>query len=435
MNDARNLHRLGARAAAKAIAAGELRSEALAEALLERIAQREPAVRAWVHIDRDDVLRQAREADASTSQGLLRGVPVAWKDVIDCAGLPTSCGSPIHRDAVARTDAGAVAMSRRAGALVFGKTVTAEFAASQPGPTRHPLNAAHTPGGSSSGSAAAVADGMVPLAVGTQTGGSVIRPASYCGIVGFKPSFGLVNRHGVKQLADSFDTVGTFARSVDDTALLVAALTGRGDFAQLTAARPARIAPWQGPEWGEAEAPMRAAVDAALSQLSAAGATIATITAPAPVAGMAEAHKRIEYFELARALQHEYRTAREQLSPALVSRIEAGLALAPADYEAALALRDETRRQAAALFAGVDLLLAPAATGEAPEGLKSTGKASFNRLWTALGFPAITLPHSLGPGGLPLGLQFVAAPRRDAALLAHAAWIEGVLPRLPRTSP
>jgi amidase len=424
------LYRMGAAAAARAIASGELRSEALVEALLERIAQREPTVRAWVHVDREGARRQAREADAQPSKGLLHGVPVGWKDVIDCAGLPTTCGSPIHRDAVARTDAGAVAMSRRAGALVLGKTVTAEFAASQPGPTTHPMNAAHTPGGSSSGSAAAVADGMVPLAVGTQTGGSVIRPASFCGIVGFKPGFGLINRYGVKQLADSFDTVGTFSRSVEDTALLVAALTGRSDVAQLAAARPARIALWEGPEWGEAEAPMRAAIDSALSQLSAAGVALTTLATPPAAAGMAQAHKHIEYFELARALQHEYRTAREQLSPALVSRIETGLAIAPSDYEAALALREDCRRQVTALFASVDLLVAPAAPGEAPEGLKSTGKASFNRLWTALGLPAISLPHSLGPKGLPLGLQFIAAPRRDAQLLSHAAWIEAALPRI-----
>jgi Asp-tRNA(Asn)/Glu-tRNA(Gln) amidotransferase A subunit family amidase len=417
---------LGARAAARAIADGKLRSRTLVEALLAHIDQREPVVRAWAHLDREGVLCAAREADGRAAAGPLHGVPIGWKDVIDCAGLPTACGSPIYRGQRAATDAGAVAMSRRAGALVLGKTVTAEFAASQPGPTTHPLNPAHTPGGSSSGSAAAVADGMVPLAVGTQTGGSVIRPASFCGIVGFKPSFGLVNRHGVKQLADSFDTIGTFARSVGDTALLVAALTGRADFAAIEPARPARIALCRGSDWGEAEEPMLAALDQAMGRLSAADVRVAAIDLPAPFAGMTEAHKRIEYFELARALQHEYRTHREQLSAALVSRIETGLALPPADYEAALALRDECRRAMADVFRGVDLLLAPAAPGEAPEGLSSTGRATFNRLWTALGLPAITLPHSRGPRGLPLGLQFIGGPRRDAALLAQVAWVEGV---------
>ncbi|HYF21442.1 MAG TPA: amidase, partial [Ramlibacter sp.] len=258
------LHRMSARAAAQAIAAGSLRSQALVEALLARIAEREPVVQAWAHVDHEGVLRAAREADSRPASGLLHGVPIGWKDVIDCAGLPTGCGSPIYRGHLAAIDAGAVAMSRRAGALVLGKTVTAEFAASQPGPTTHPLNPAHTPGGSSSGSAAAVADGMVPLAIGTQTGGSVIRPASFCGIVGFKPSYGLVNRYGTKQLADSFDTVGTFARSVDDTALLVAALTGRDDFAGLTPTRPARVALCRGSDWAEAEEPMRAALDQAM---------------------------------------------------------------------------------------------------------------------------------------------------------------------------
>lgn len=419
-----SLHLLGARAAAQAIAAGTLRSQSLVEALLARIAERDPAVMAWAHVDREGVLRQAREADARPASGVLHGVPIGWKDVIDCAGLPTGCGSPIHRDRIATQDAGAVAMSRRAGALVLGKTVTAEFAASQPGPTTHPMNPAHTPGGSSSGSAAAVADGMVPVAVGTQTGGSVIRPASFCGIVGFKPSHGMVNRFGVMQLADTFDTVGTFARSVEDTAWLMCALTGRADFAPADAIRPATVALCRGADWNEVEPPMLAAIEQAISQLAAAGVRVRTIDLPASFAGMAQAHKHIEYFELARALQPEYRSARERLSVALVGRIETGLALPPQAYESALALRQDCSRQMRDLMAGVDLLLAPAAPGEAPEGLLSTGKATFNRLWTALGLPGLTLPHSTGPLGLPLGLQFIAGARRDAALLAHGASLE-----------
>ncbi len=425
------LHQLGARAAAKAIAAGTLRSQALMEALLARIDAREPVVRAWAHLDREEALRQAREADTRAASGALHGVPVGWKDIIDCAGLPTGCGSPIHRDRIAAQDAGAVAMSRHAGALVLGKTVTTEFAASHPGPTTHPMNPAHTPGGSSSGSAAAVADGMVPLAIGTQTGGSVIRPASFCGIVGFKPSHGLINRFGVKQLSDTFDTVGTFSRSVEDAAWLVSALTGRADLAPAQATRPASIALCRDSDWSEVEPPMLAAIEQAMSQLAGAGVQVRTLDLPPSFDGMGEAHKHIEYFELARALQPEYRGAREHLSAAIRGRIETGLALPPQAYEAALALRQDCQRQMTDLLAGVDLLLAPAAPGEAPQGLQSTGKATFNRLWTALGLPALTLPHSTGARGLPLGLQFIAGARRDAALLSHATWLEALFRRHP----
>ena len=421
---------MSARVAAAEIAAGRLRSERLVEALLERVTEREPVLHAWAHLDREAVLREARAADSRRPQGCLHGVPIGWKDVIDCAGLPTGCGSPIHAGAQARLDAGAVAMSRGAGALVMGKTVTTEFAASHPGPTTHPLNPLHTPGGSSSGSAAAVADGMVPLAVGTQTGGSVIRPASFCGVVGFKPSHGLINRYGVKQLADSFDTVGTFARDVQDTALAVAALSGRNDFLDLSASRPLTAAICRGADWSEAEAPMLAAIDATASALSTAGVRVSAMTLPQLFEGMGKAHHTIEYFELARALQHEYCTEGQRLSSPITQRIEKGLACPPAEYEGALALREQCRQSMRDLLAGVDLLIVPAAPGEAPEGLDTTGKAVFNRLWTALGLPAITLPGPSGPRGLPLGLQFVAASRQDARLLAHAAWLE---PHIPRT--
>lgn len=422
------LHRMGAVAAAQAIRSGALRSETLVEALLARIRQREPVVRAWAHLDEAATLQQARMCDAQPPAGALHGVPIAWKDVIDCAGLPTGCGSAIHAGRVAPIDAGAVAMSRRAGALVLGKTITTEFAASSPGPTTHPLNPAHTPGGSSSGSAAAVADGMVPLAVGTQTGGSVIRPASFCGIVGFKPSFGLINRYGVKQLADSFDTVGTFARSVADTALLVAGLTGRRDFEQIASTRPAHVVLCRGSDWTQADACALQAIDTTAAALSGARVRVSTRELSPDFAGMTAAHQRIEYFELARALQHEYRLHRDQLSAALLSRIEKGLDCPPEAYEEALALRDACALQMQDFMRDADLLLAPAAPGEAPLGLRSTGKATFNRLWTALGLPCLTLPGHRGPLGLPVGVQFIAARRQDARLLAQAAWIETCLP-------
>ena len=421
---------LSARAAAAEIAAGRLTSEALVRDCLARIEEREPLVKAWVNLGVDAALKNARELDAMGASGCLHGLPVGWKDVFDCQGLPTTCGSPIYERHIASTDAGAVAMSRRAGAIVLGKTVTAEFAASQPGPTTNPHNPAHTPGGSSSGSAAAVAAGMVPLALGTQTGGSVIRPASFCGVVGFKPSFGLINRHGVKQLADSLDTVGTFARSVADTALLVAGVSGRKDLLDLPAQRPIRVVLCMGAEWAEAEKASTDALQATLRLLSSHGVNVDEVQLPAEFATMTRAHHDIEYFEMARALQHEYRCHRGELSAAIVSRIETGLACEPKQYEAALALRHTCQRLIAeSVFADTDLLLAPSAPGEAPRGLSSTGKAIFNRLWTALGLPCITLPRFSGPQGLPVGVQLIAPSRQDARLLSHAAWIDAVLVR------
>jgi Asp-tRNA(Asn)/Glu-tRNA(Gln) amidotransferase A subunit family amidase len=422
-------HWLGARAAAAEIAAGRLTSEALVRDCLARIEEREPVVQAWANVDAPAALQNARDLDQKGGSGPLHGIPVGWKDVFDCQGLPTTCGSPIYERHNATTDAGAVAMSRRAGAVVLGKTITAEFAASRPGNTTNPHNPAHTPGGSSSGSAAAVADGMVPLALGTQTGGSVIRPASFCGVVGFKPSFGLINRHGVKQLADSLDTVGTFARSVGDTALLVASVTGRKDFFDIPAERPLRVVLCKAPDWGEAEAASIDALQATLRLLSSRDVTVSELQLPALFAGMPKAHHDIEYFEMARALQHEYRCHRSQLSEAITSRIETGLACEPSNYEAALALRRQCQDLIGEFFGDADLLLAPSAPGEAPRGLSSTGKAVFNRLWTALGVPCITLPGFRGPQGLPVGVQFIARSRQDVRLLAHAAWIEGILPR------
>ena len=414
-----------ARAAAADIAAGRLTSQALVGECLERIDAREAVVRAWTHVDREGALQQARVLDKLPAMGCLHGLPVAWKDIIDCQGLPSTCGSPIYANHRAAIDAGAVAMSRRAGALVLGKTVTAEFAASHPGPTTNPHNSAHTPGGSSSGSAAAVANGMVPLAMGTQTGGSVIRPASFCGIVGFKPSFGLINRQGVKQVSDSFDTVGTFARSVDDTALLVAGVTGRSDFLDITAQPPERVVLCTGADWIEAHTDTRNALQATMLRLSLKGVHVDELALPPEFDGMPQAHHAIEYFELARALQHEYRCHRDLLSDAIVSRIEWGLACDPAVYEEALVLRAQCQRLIGENFnPTIDLLLTPSAPGEAPKGLASTGKAVFNRLWTALGLPSITLPGFVGSEGLPVGVQFVAGARQDARLLSHAAWLE-----------
>lgn len=422
-------HLLSARDIARAIEAGQLTSVRLVGDLLDLIQEREPVVKAWAYLDHAAALDAARAADRGAPAGCLHGVPIGWKDIIDCAGQPTSCGSPIYAANVAARDAAAVAMSRRAGALALGKTVTAEFASSFPGPTTNPHNAAHTPGGSSSGSAAAVAAGMVPLAVGTQTGGSVIRPASFCGVVGFKPSFGMISREGVKSVSETLDTVGTFARSVDDTGLLLAALTGRPEFAEFAAQRPARVVVCRDMAWDEAEPSALDALQETMRLLSANGVQVREQRMPGWFDAISAARQAIEYFEMARALQDEYRRHRGQLSAPLSARIEQGLGLDPAVYEEALLRQRQAREALAGVFGEADLLLAPSAPGEAPEGLQSTGNALFNRIWTALGVPCITLPGHRGPKNLPVGVQFMAPARRDTRLLAHAAWVEPLLLR------
>jgi amidase len=418
---------LSARALAARIAQGRLTAEALAEDCLAMAAEREPVVRAFSHLDREAFLAEARARDAAPPAGPLHGVPFAIKDVIDCTPLPSGCGSPIYRDYFPVADAGAVAMARRAGGVAMGKTVTAEFATSHPGPTTNPHDPAHTPGGSSSGSAAAVAAFMVPLALGTQTGGSMIRPASFCGVVGYKPSFGTVNRCGVKQVSDSLDTVGVFARSVDDAALALAAITGRADLDRAAPAAPARIGIYLGHDWSAADADAQAALEAAVTALARAGVALREIAPPPELETFAHAHHTIEYFELARALQHEYRHHREQLTPGLARRVETGLACAGEDYAAALAQARRGRAAVAPWFEDLDLVLTPAAPGEAPSGLGSTGNSAFNRNWTLLRLPCLTLPSHRGAHGLPVGVQFVGPRGADARVLAQGAWLEALL--------
>lgn len=415
---------MGAAQAAAEIAAGRLTCEALVRDCLERIAERETAVQAWTHLDRDAAICAARELDERPALGVLHGVPIGVKDVIDTHDMPTEYGSPIYKGHQPSADAGCIAMARSAGLLVLGKTVTTEFATRHPGKTRNPHNPAHTPGGSSSGSAAAVADYMLPLAVGTQTGGSVIRPASFCGVVGFKPSFGLINRSGVKQLSDTLDTVGVFGREVADVALLVAALTGRGDVAGVRESPPPRIGFCRTPDWAQAQPETVAALEQACEQLSAAGAKLEDCELPAPFAALGEGHRRIEYFEIARALQHEYRHHCEQMSAGLVSRVQEGLACPGEAYDAAVMHARECRVLIDAAFADFDALLAPSAIGEAPLGLSSTGKAVFNRMWTLLGLPCVTIPCNRGPVGLPVGVQIIGRFRSDKKTLEIAAWIE-----------
>lgn len=414
--------------AAARIASGALSSEALVRACLARIAAREPAVQAWEHVDSEAALRQAVALDRAPRRGPLHGLPVAVKDIFDTADMPTGYGSPIYAGARPAWDAAGVALLRAAGAVVLGKTVTTEFALFHPGRTTNPRDPRRTPGGSSSGSAAAVADFMAPLALGTQTAGSVIRPASFCGVVGCKPSYGLVPRAGVKQVSDTLDTVGVFARTPEDAALLVSVLGARDALrSPRPPVQPPRIGLCRTHEWAQALPESQAAVSEAASRFSRAGATVSEVSLPEAFAGLGAAQRTIMGFEGARGLAYERLMHGGRLSDRLAAFLEEGLRCTPAAYHDALSLADSCRRGLDAVFGVCDALLAPSAPGEPPEGLGGTGDPVFNRMWTLLHVPCITLPGFRGPHDLPVGVQLVARRWDDGRLLAVAAWAAPLL--------
>ncbi len=416
--------RLTATEAAQRIRQGRLRPEALMEACLDRIAAREAAVRAFTWFDP----AVARAAAASCAEGALHGLPIGVKDLFDTAGMPAAYGSPIWDGWRPRADAAAVAWARAAGAAVVGKTVTTEFATRKPGPTGNPHNLAHTPGGSSSGSAAGVADFFFPLAFGSQTAGSVIRPAAFCGVVGYKPSFGLISRAGMKPLSDSLDTVGVMARSVADCALFAAAVSRRhlGD-PDRRAERAPRIGLCRSPAW-EQGGPETVALFARVGGLlGRAGAVLADRELPAPFAALTEAHAIVMNRESAHALGWELAHAREGISAELMDRLEFGLAQDEAAVAGAYAVFRRTREAFPQAMEGLDVLLTPSAPGEAPEGLAWTGDPAFNLIWTSLGVPCVTVPAGPGPGGLPLGIQLVGRVGEDQAVLAAAAWVAAAI--------
>ena len=422
------LHELSAAEAGRRIAARTLSSEAVVSACLDRIAAREPAVQAWAYLDRDAALAQARARDREAPRSPLHGVPVGIKDVIDTADMPTEYNSPIYRGYQPRWDAACVAVLRRAGCVILGKTVTTEFANNHPAKTRNPHNPTHTPGGSSSGSAAAVADFMVPLALGTQTGGSTIRPAAYCGVVGLKPSFNAINRAGLKFVAESLDTIGVFARGAEDAALALQALCGRRppDF-RAAAGRKARIGLCRTPRWHEADAAAQAALERAADRLAAAGARVGDFELPAGCERLFDEHGIVMNYEAARALAWEHQNHADRISASLRPRLEEGWRVPRETYDAARRLARDCRRRLADAMGEIDFLLTPSAPGEAPATLATTGSSVFNRLWTLLGVPCVTLPFGRGPHGLPLAIQLAGSYDDDAGLLGWSHWAAGVL--------
>ncbi|MEK6594461.1 MAG: amidase, partial [Pseudomonadota bacterium] len=403
MSTALPLNQLSATDAAAAIAAGKLTSEALVAACLERIEDRESAVQAWACIDPDLAMKQARACDRQASRSRLHGIPVGIKDVIDTCDLPTEYGSPIYKDHRPACDAACVAQVRELGGVILGKTVSTEFATRHPNKTRNPFNPQRTPGGSSSGSAAAVADCMVPIAFGTQTSSSVIRPAAYCGVIGYKPSFGLINRAGLKFLSESLETLGTLTRSVTDAALVVEELAGLppAPFDGVATLRP-RIGFCRTPWWNQADDATHASLDQAAHALAAAGARVTDVELAAEFAALSDTQITLSGYEFYRALTHERTRHPELISASLTARIAAGGRVTRAQYEAAVALAAHCSARIAEVFKDYDVLIAPSAPGEAP-GIGSTGEPIFGLMWTLLRLPCLTLPHGTGPAGLPLG--------------------------------
>lgn len=413
------LHELGAAQAAALLARRELRAEDLVRACLERAGARNDDIHAFVQIDAVGALAQARALDAGAIRGPLHGLPLGVKDLFDTADLPTAYGSPVYAGHRPVADAASVALCREAGAVVLGKTVTTEFAYFTPGPTVNPHNPLHTPGGSSSGSAAAVADCQVPLALGTQTAGSIIRPAAFCGVVGYKPSWGRVMGAGVKSLAPTLDVIGGFGRSVDDAALLGAVLTGDARLRETQAHSTLRIGLFPSPAWDQADADTQHAWETATAVLARHSDRCQDAALP-DFGELIQLQKDVMAYEMARSLSFERLRHREQLSAQLLALLEAGLAIDGAAHQARLQRTADWRLRIDSLFERHDVLLTPSTIGAAPAGLDATGDPLFCRSWSLLGLPAVHLPFARNPQGLPVGLQLVGRMGEDHKLLAAA---------------
>jgi Asp-tRNA(Asn)/Glu-tRNA(Gln) amidotransferase A subunit family amidase len=397
-----------------------------------RIEAREPVVQAWEHLDLARALRAAEAADRDKSALPLKGVPVAVKDIIDVAGMPTRSGSPIYADAAPAVEsAECVQALERAGAVVLGKSVTTEFAYYTPRKTRNPWNPAHTPGGSSMGSAASVACGMARGALGTQTNGSVVRPAAFCGVVGFKPSFGSVSNHGTLDPWPALDHTGVFARDVRDAALLasIIAKPGAVSAAVRLPARAPRLAVVRTPVWHLATPAQKERLHADAETLRHAGASVENAELPPRFADAHRVHQVILAYEGARHFRDLQSRHRDRMSVRFNALLDEGASIGESAYRDALRLGQALREDYAAFMRAYDAVLTPPAAGEAPPLTEeTTGSPAFCTIWTLLGVPAITIPVGLGPSGLPLGLQIVGAWSRDDELVGIAAWAEGHLP-------
>ncbi|MBE0605311.1 MAG: amidase [Deltaproteobacteria bacterium] len=430
---------LSAVEAAGAIRDGRITSEALVGACLDRIAALEERIGAWAHLDPDHAMNQARAADLARREGRalgpLHGVPVGVKDIFDTNDMPTEDGTVLHSGHRPMEDATAVALLREAGAILLGKTVTTELAVFSPGKTRNPHDPSRTPGGSSSGSAAAVAAFMAPLAIGTQSNGSVIRPASYCGVYGYKPSHGLISRHQILQQSRPLDQVGVFARTIEDAALIAEQLMAYDDHdpdmrprarptLRKTAAEEPPISPRlafvKTPAWDHADEDTKEAFAELVAHL---GENAGEVVLPELFDEAIDLHRTIMEADLARSFEREYADGRDRLSPILREMIERGRKVLAVEYNGALSQIPALNQAFEKIFEWHDAILTPATTGEAPVGLESTGSPIFCTIWTLCGMPAITLPMMQGAHGMPIGVQLVGARGDDARLLRTARWL------------
>ncbi|MGB7297986.1 MAG: amidase [Burkholderiaceae bacterium] len=420
-----DLAQLTAFESGKRIAAGELHPSELVDACIARCANREPEVRAWAYLDADKPAMAGRLLDAADAVSPLHGIPFGVKDIIDTQDMPTGLGTPIYHGHQPARDAACVALLREAGGICFGKTVTTELAHFHPGKTRNPAALGHTPGGSSSGSAAAVAAGMVPVALGTQTTGSVLRPASYCGVYGFKPSYGDVLRSGVFECSASFDTLGWFARCLQDIEIVRLALL-RSPVRELQPAALGglRVGLFRGPHWAQADPATRDAIESAAARLQALVESLTEIEHDVDFVDIDSHHRTIAGYEFARSISWERTQRGHQLSPKLLlGRCEDGMRTSYEEFAGAQAALAEQRINHAKLMQQYDVLLTPSAPGEAWPGLLATGDPVFNTAWTALHVPVLSVPAFRGATGLPVGLQMVGGFRADRALLVAAAAI------------
>jgi Asp-tRNA(Asn)/Glu-tRNA(Gln) amidotransferase A subunit family amidase len=430
---------ISATEAAAAIRGGTVTSEELVGACLDHIKALEENLGAWTFLDPGHALSQARAADRAQQTGgalgLLHGIPVGVKDIFDTSDMPTEDGTALHAGRQPLEDAAAVVRLREAGAIILGKTVTTELAVYSPGKTRNPHDPERTPGGSSSGSAAAVAAGMVPIAIGTQTNGSVIRPAAFCGVYGYKPTFGLISRHRVLQQSRPLDQIGVFARTIEDAALIVEAMAGFDDRDPDTRlrAKPALVAaaseepPVQPhlafvktPMWEQADNDTREAFAELVEHL---GDKVGETALPDMFNDAVEVHRSIMEADLARSFEREYEGGRDKLSAILKEMIERGRKVLAVDYNNAVGRIPLFNRALDKLFEWNDAIITPATIGEAPVGLASTGNPIFCTIWTLCGMPAITLPILQGSHGMPMGVQLVGRRGDDARLLRTARWL------------
>lgn len=431
MNSMKDLESLSASQAIKALSRREIKAIDLLLSCLDRIGQRDSQVKAWASLGKENALARAKMLDKGAIKGILHGLPIGIKDLYDTYDLPTSYGSAIYANHYPSTDAVSVALLRQTGAIILGKTISTEFASFKPSHTTNPHDRVHTPGGSSSGSAAAVADFMVPLATGSQTAGSIIRPASFSGVVGFKPSYGKISVAGVKSLSISLDTMGCFGRTVEDVAFGVSAMSGDHELAVIEELHnKPRIAICKTSEWDRAHKETATALASARHTAeSFSKGVISDLALPSLFDQIAQVQTRIMLSEMARSLTFEKEHFSKKLSPLLIKQLNDGAAISYEQYAADLLTTQTFKNAINHLFSNdIDIVIAPSAIGEAPLIKEGTGDPIFCRGWTLLGLPCINLNIGTGPNGLPVGVQLIAGPGKDHFLLSVARAFAKSLP-------